>query len=84
MGIGGISIWQLLIVLLIIVMVFGTKKLRNMGSDLGAAVRGFRKGMEEEKSDQAERLEADKPKTDPAPSPSGSESTGKHESSANN
>jgi len=84
MGIGGISIWQLLIVLLIIVMVFGTKKLRNMGSDLGAAVRGFRKGMEEEKGDSAERLEADKPKADPTPSPSGSESAAKHESSAKN
>ena len=75
MGIGGISIWQLLIVLLIIVMVFGTKKLRNMGSDLGAAVKGFRKGMEDEKNEPAERLEADA-----APSPSGSESAEKHES----
>ena len=79
MGIGGISIWQLLIVLLIIVMVFGTKKLRNMGSDLGAAVKGFRKGMEDEKSDKTERLEADA-----TPSPSGSESTDKHESSSKN
>ena len=49
MGIGGISMWQLLILLLIVVLVFGTKRLRNMGSDLGAAVKGFRKGMEEEK-----------------------------------
>ena len=79
MGIGGISIWQLLIVLLIIVMVFGTKKLRNMGSDLGAAVKGFRKGMEDEKSDKAERLEADA-----TPSPSGSESAEKHESPSKN
>ncbi|MGH8033611.1 MAG: twin-arginine translocase TatA/TatE family subunit, partial [Lysobacterales bacterium] len=46
MGIGGISVWQLLILLLIVVMVFGTRKLRNMGSDLGAAVKGFRKGMD--------------------------------------
>lgn len=80
MGIGGISIWQLLIVLLIIVMVFGTKKLRNMGSDLGAAVKGFRKGMEDEKSDPAERLEADAPGTGAKPSPSGSESEEKQES----
>jgi len=80
MGIGGISIWQLLIVLLIIVMVFGTKKLRNMGSDLGAAVKGFRKGMEDEKNEPAERLEADTNGADAAPSPSGSESAEKHES----
>jgi sec-independent protein translocase protein TatA len=84
MGIGGISIWQLLIVLLIIVMVFGTKKLRNMGSDLGAAVKGFRKGMEDEKSDKAERLEADAPGADAKPSPSGSESTEKRESPSKN
>ena len=46
--IGGISIWQLLILLLIVVLVFGTKRLRNIGSDLGGAIKGFRKGMEEE------------------------------------
>ncbi len=45
MGLGGISMWQLLIILLIVVMLFGTKKLRNMGSDLGGAVKGFKKAM---------------------------------------
>jgi sec-independent protein translocase protein TatA len=54
MGIGGISMWQLLILLLIVVLVFGTKRLRNMGSDLGAAVKGFRKGMEEPKEETLE------------------------------
>lgn len=44
---GGLSIWHWLIVLLIVVMVFGTKKLRNMGSDLGGAVKGFKDGMKE-------------------------------------
>lgn len=44
----GISIWQLLIVLLIVVMIFGTKKLRNMGGDLGGAVRSFKKAMKED------------------------------------
>lgn len=44
----GISIWQLLIVLLIVVMIFGTKKLRNMGGDLGGAVRSFKKAMNED------------------------------------
>ena len=79
MGIGGISIWQLLILLLIIVMVFGTKKLRNLGSDLGAAVKGFRKGMEEENNDQPEKLEADA-----TPAPSASDSAEKHESPSKN
>ena len=45
---GGIGAWQLLILLLIVVLVFGTKRLRNIGSDLGGAIKGFRKGMEEE------------------------------------
>jgi sec-independent protein translocase protein TatA len=59
MGIGGISMWQLLILLLIVVLVFGTKRLRNMGGDLGAAIKGFRKGMEEAKEDDSEKLEPD-------------------------
>lgn len=45
---GGIGAWQLLILLLIVVLVFGTKRLRNIGSDLGGAIKGFRKGMDEE------------------------------------
>lgn len=45
MGIGGISIWQLLIVLLIVVLLFGTKKLRNMGGDLGTAIKNFRQSV---------------------------------------
>jgi sec-independent protein translocase protein TatA len=45
MGIGGISVWQLLIILAIVVMLFGTKRLRTLGSDLGAAVKGFRSTM---------------------------------------
>jgi sec-independent protein translocase protein TatA len=84
MGIGGISVWQLLILLLIVVMVFGTKKLRNMGSDLGAAVKGFRKGMDDGKNDKAEQLEADTIGTDARPSASSSESTAKHESPPSN
>lgn len=44
---GSFSIWHWLIVLLIVVMVFGTKKLRNIGSDLGGAVKGFKDGMKE-------------------------------------
>ncbi len=52
---GTFSIWHWLIVLLIILLVFGTKKLRNMGADLGAAVKGFKQGMKE---GEAERDEA--------------------------
>lgn len=63
---GGISIWQLLIVLGIIILVFGTKKLRNVGSDLGGAVRGFKEAMNKEKSADEPHEEADKAKTAPA------------------
>ena len=48
MGIGGISIWQLLIILAIVIMLFGTKRLRTLGSDLGSAVKGFRNSMQDE------------------------------------
>ena len=48
MGMGGISIWQLLIILAIVIMLFGTKRLRTLGSDLGSAVKGFRKSMSED------------------------------------
>ena len=52
MGFGGISIWQLLIILVIVVMIFGTKKLRNMGGDLGTAVKGFKKSVKEEPGEE--------------------------------
>ena len=45
MGLGGISLWQLLIVLVIVIVIFGTKRLSSLGSDLGGAVKGFRKAM---------------------------------------
>jgi sec-independent protein translocase protein TatA len=52
---GSFSIWHWLIVLLVVVLIFGTKKLRNLGTDLGGAVRGFKDGMrsEEDKPGQA-------------------------------
>ncbi|GGJ05980.1 twin-arginine translocase TatA/TatE family subunit [Halopseudomonas pertucinogena] len=43
----GISIWQLLIILLIVVMLFGTKRLRGLGNDVGSAISGFRKAVHE-------------------------------------
>lgn len=54
---GSLSIWHWLIVLVIVMLVFGTKKLRNMGSDLGGAVKGFKDGMKEASADKP----ADKP-----------------------
>jgi sec-independent protein translocase protein TatA len=48
MGIGGIGIWQLIIILVIVVMLFGTKKLRTLGSDLGGALKGFKTAMKDE------------------------------------
>jgi sec-independent protein translocase protein TatA len=45
MGFGGISIWQLLIVLAIVVLLFGTKRLKGMGADIGGAVKGFKKAL---------------------------------------
>ena len=54
----GISIWQLLIVLVIVLLLFGTKKLRNMGGDLGAAIRNFRGAVKEGTDDAKEAAEA--------------------------
>lgn len=56
MGIGGISIWQLLIVLLIVVMIFGTKKLKGLGSDLGGAVKGFRNSMSDVEKEETKKV----------------------------
>lgn len=56
MGFGGISVWQLLIVLVIVVLLFGTKKLRSLGGDLGSAIRSFKSAVkegEDEKRDEA-------------------------------
>ncbi len=60
MGFGGISIWQLLIVLAIVLVLFGTKRLRNLGGDLGSAVKGFKKAMgdeEKKKPEDPQKLE---------------------------
>lgn len=52
---GGLSIWHWLIVLLVVVLIFGTKKLRSLGSDLGGAVKGFKEGMREDEPRQPEQ-----------------------------
>ncbi|MBF2759234.1 MAG: twin-arginine translocase TatA/TatE family subunit [Ectothiorhodospiraceae bacterium AqS1] len=54
----GISVWQLLIVLLIVLLLFGTKKLRNMGGDLGAAIRNFRGAVKEGETEAKEEAAA--------------------------
>ncbi len=48
MGFGGISIWSLLLILAIVILLFGTKKLRNVGADLGGAIKSFKKSVKDE------------------------------------
>lgn len=55
MGLGGISIWQLLIILLIVVLVFGTKRLKTLGGDLGGALKSFRKAMDQDEDKDKEQ-----------------------------
>jgi sec-independent protein translocase protein TatA len=57
---GSFSIWHWLIVLLVVVLVFGTKKLRNIGGDLGSAVKGFKDGMKSE-DDKTTQVKAEIP-----------------------
>lgn len=55
---GALSIWHWLIVLLVVVLVFGTKKLKNLGSDLGGAVKGFKDGMKDGAASETDSSEA--------------------------
>ena len=66
MGLGGISLWQLLIVLLIVVLIFGTKRLKTLGGDLGGALKSFRSAMDSDEdtgneTDENPRLATAKP-----------------------
>jgi sec-independent protein translocase protein TatA len=61
MGLGGISIWQLLIVLVIVVLIFGTKKLTGMGKDLGGALKSFRGAMSDADKEEEEKAQIDNP-----------------------
>jgi sec-independent protein translocase protein TatA len=54
MGLGGISIWQLAIVLVIVVLIFGTKRLKSIGSDMGGAIKGFKKAMDAPDANEAD------------------------------
>ncbi|MEH6648738.1 MAG: Sec-independent protein translocase subunit TatA [Motiliproteus sp.] len=83
MGLGGISVWQLVIVLVIVVLLFGTKKFRNIGGDLGNAVKGFKKAMKEEEDpkkiekDDADFVDTTASKTEAEPDKSAEKSTEK-------
>lgn len=71
MGLGGISIWQLLIIFAIIILLFGTKKLSGLGADLGNAIKGFRKAMNEnddKKSKENKKQPLNMPMDDNKPS----------------
>jgi len=57
MGFSGIGIWQLLIVLVIVLLLFGTKRLKNIGSDLGGAIKGFKKSMNQSENETSEKME---------------------------
>ena len=58
MGIGGISFWQILIILVVILILFGGKKIRTMGSDLGEGLKGFKKAIkDEDKSSESKQEE---------------------------
>lgn len=57
MGLGGISIWQLLIVLAIVIMVFGTKRLGSLGADLGNAIKGFKNSMKDGEAEQQAKMQ---------------------------
>ncbi len=61
---GGLSIWHWLIVLVIVVLVFGTKKLSNVGKDLGGAVRGFKDGMKDSQGQDIDTSRVEKPVID--------------------
>jgi sec-independent protein translocase protein TatA len=72
---GSFSIWHWLVVLLIVVMVFGTKKLKNLGGDLGGAVKGFKDGMKEGGSGAAADEKPGAPAAQVAATPAAAEKT---------
>tara|TARA_B100001287_G_scaffold48289_1_gene37283 strand:- start:34 stop:219 length:186 start_codon:yes stop_codon:yes gene_type:complete len=59
MGIGGISLWQILIILVVILVLFGGKKIRTMGSDLGEGLKGFKKAIKDEDADKESESKKD-------------------------
>jgi len=74
MGLGGISIWQLLIVLAIVVLLFGTKRLKGIGGDLGSAVKGFKKAIDSNEDPKKEEEKSQQKIAEDASKTTGSES----------
>jgi sec-independent protein translocase protein TatA len=60
---GGLSIWHWIIIIVLVVLIFGTKKLPNIGGDLAAAIRNFRKGMQDDDKSDSAQLKADPPQS---------------------
>ena len=82
MGFGGMSVGSLLLILLIVLLIFGTKKIRNIGNDLGGAVKGFRSAMNEgEKKDGEERGKLESNEGESAPAQQAQRETKEHHSS---
>ena len=80
MGFGNIGWFQILVVLLIVLLIFGTKRIRNLGSDVGGAIREFRKSVSEDDSDdKTEQAESspDSPDSDAPSKPDSSDSSGR-------
>lgn len=76
---GGISIWQLLIILVIVVLLFGTKRLKGIGSDLGGAVKGFKKAVTDDDADFEEKKQVEnKQQADETPATSQQDVKEKH------
>jgi len=59
MGIGGIGIWQLLIILVIVFMLFGTKRLKGLGGDLGGAIKGFKKAVSDDQEKEKDTAQVE-------------------------
>ena len=59
MGIGGISIWQILIVLLVVLVLFGGKQIRALGSDLGEGLKGFKKAIKDEDTESTSETDSE-------------------------
>ncbi len=78
----GISIWQLLIVLVIVLLLFGTKKLKQMGPDLGSAIRGFRSSMKDGSTEDTDTEPADNENEESTAATTESESAGEKRDSA--
>ncbi|MBS0556522.1 MAG: Sec-independent protein translocase subunit TatA [Proteobacteria bacterium] len=58
---GGLSIWHWIIIVVVVVLIFGTKKLPNIGGDLASAIKNFKKGMQDDDKSTTEQLKADPP-----------------------